>query len=90
MFHHQLSHRRLDRRRTRPPSRARPGLLGIGGTILLGIVGSLVGGFLGYLIFHKDGEDGLFQPSGLIGSIIGAVIALLVYRRFGSKRRIHA
>ena len=28
--------------------------MGIGGTILLGIVGSFVGGFLGWAIFGKD------------------------------------
>jgi uncharacterized membrane protein YeaQ/YmgE (transglycosylase-associated protein family) len=55
--------------------------MGIGGTILLGIVGSFVGGFLGWLIFGADLDSGAVQPSGLIGSIIGAVIALLVYRR---------
>jgi uncharacterized membrane protein YeaQ/YmgE (transglycosylase-associated protein family) len=49
-------------------------------TILLGIVGSLIGGFLGYALFGKDSGEGAFQASGLIGSIIGAVIALLVYR----------
>lgn len=54
-------------------------------TILLGIVGSFIGGFLGYLIFHKNGSDGFFQPSGIIGSIIGAVIALLVWTRMGSR-----
>ena len=48
-------------------------------TIVLGIVGSFVGGFLGYLIFHKDGQDGFLQPSGIIGSIIGAIIVLVVY-----------
>jgi uncharacterized membrane protein YeaQ/YmgE (transglycosylase-associated protein family) len=51
-------------------------------TILIGIVGSFVGGFLGYLIFHKDGQDGFFQPSGIIGSIIGAIIVLFLYLRF--------
>ncbi|WP_375477756.1 GlsB/YeaQ/YmgE family stress response membrane protein [uncultured Jatrophihabitans sp.] len=54
--------------------------MGIGATMLLGIVGSFVGGFLAYVLFHKDKSDGFFQPSGLIGSIIGAVIALLIYR----------
>ena len=48
-------------------------------TILLGIIGSFVGGFLGYLIFHKGG--GFFQPAGIIGSIIGAIIVLLIYTR---------
>ena len=47
-------------------------------TILLGIAGSFVGGFLGYLLFDIDPEEGALQPSGLIGSIIGAVLALLV------------
>lgn len=60
--------------------------MGIGATILIGIVGSFVGGFLGYLIFHKDGDDGFFQPSGLIGSVIGAIIVLLAYRKFGGNR----
>jgi len=54
--------------------------MGIGATILLGIVGSFIGGFLGYLLFHKDATQGALQPSGIIGSIIGAVIALLIYR----------
>ena len=57
-----------------------PDPIGIGGTIVLGIVGSFVGGFLGYLLFGKDLGEGALQPSGLIGSIIGAVIALLIYR----------
>ena len=62
-------------------------------TILLGIVGSFVGGFLGYLIFGKDINEGALQPSGIIGAIIGAVVALLVYNavtKKGSRSRIHA
>lgn len=51
-----------------------------GATVLLGIVGSFVGGFLGYVLFGEDGNDGAFQVSGVIGSVIGAVIALLIYR----------
>jgi uncharacterized membrane protein YeaQ/YmgE (transglycosylase-associated protein family) len=61
--------------------------MGIGATILLGIVGSFVGGFLGYLIFHADAQDGFLQPSGIIGSIIGAIIALLVYGAVTGRRR---
>ena len=55
--------------------------MGIGATILLGIVGSFIGGLLGYLIFGRDAGDGFVQPSGWIGSIIGAIIALLIYTR---------
>jgi uncharacterized membrane protein YeaQ/YmgE (transglycosylase-associated protein family) len=53
--------------------------LSILGTIVLGIVGSFVGGFLGYLFFHHDASGGFLQPAGLIGSII----ALLIYVRAG-------
>lgn len=49
-------------------------------TIVLGIIGSFIGGFLGWALFGKDLAEGALQPSGVIGSIIGAVIALLVYR----------
>ena len=57
-----------------------PDPMGIGGTLLLGIVGSFVGGFLGYLVFGHDINDGAVQTSGIIGSIIGAIIVLLIYR----------
>jgi uncharacterized membrane protein YeaQ/YmgE (transglycosylase-associated protein family) len=54
--------------------------MGIGATILLGIVGSFIGGFLGWALFGKDMNEGALQPAGIIGSIIGAIIALLIYR----------
>ncbi|MET0992471.1 MAG: GlsB/YeaQ/YmgE family stress response membrane protein [Lacisediminihabitans sp.] len=53
--------------------------LSIGMTIVLGIVGSFVGGFLGYLIFGADPSGGFFQPAGIVGSIIGAIIVLLIW-----------
>lgn len=42
------------------------------GTLLLGLVGSLVGGFLADLLFDDESV-------GLLGSVVGAVIVLLVY-----------
>jgi len=57
-------------------------------TILLGIIGSFVGGFLGYVLFHKDAAQGFLQPSGLIGSVIGAVLVLLIWTRMGSRHTV--
>jgi len=57
-------------------------------TILLGIIGSFVGGFLGYLIFHKDSQSGFFQPSGIIGSVIGSVIVLLIWLKVGGRSSV--
>ncbi len=59
-------------------------------TIVIGIIGSFVGGFLGYLLFRSDSQDGFFQPSGIIGSIIGAVIVLLLWIKFGGRSRIRS
>ncbi|RFA08589.1 transglycosylase [Subtercola boreus] len=55
-------------------------------TIVLGIIGSFVGGFLGYLIFNHDAQDSFFQPAGIIGSIIGAIIVLFIYTRVKARR----
>jgi uncharacterized membrane protein YeaQ/YmgE (transglycosylase-associated protein family) len=35
--------------------------LSIGGTVVLGVVGSFVGGFLGYLLFHHNSQNGFIQ-----------------------------
>jgi uncharacterized membrane protein YeaQ/YmgE (transglycosylase-associated protein family) len=57
-------------------------------TIVVGIAGSFVGGFLGYVLFHHDTQNGALQPSGIIGSIIGAVIVLLIMTRTGRRRHV--
>jgi uncharacterized membrane protein YeaQ/YmgE (transglycosylase-associated protein family) len=59
--------------------------MGVGATILLGMIGSFIGGFLGYVIFNKDIDEGALQPSGIIGSIVGAVIVLLAWRAFSHR-----
>jgi uncharacterized membrane protein YeaQ/YmgE (transglycosylase-associated protein family) len=57
--------------------------MGCFGTILLGVVGSFVGGFLWELIqFHRLE----LRPIGFIGSVIGAILVLL-FRRLVSQRR---
>jgi uncharacterized membrane protein YeaQ/YmgE (transglycosylase-associated protein family) len=62
-----------------------PDPMGVGGTLLLGVVGSFVGGFLGYVLFGKDPGEGALQASGIIGSIIGAIIVLLLWRMFSRR-----
>ena len=62
--------------------------MGIGATILLGIVGSFVGGFLANALFEPGDQEG-FGPAGIIGSILGAIVVLLVVRmvsRGGTRR----
>src|SRR3546814_12314004 len=47
--------------------------MSVGQTILLGIVGSFVGGFLADALLRSEDEDMGLGPAGLIGSIIGAI-----------------
>ena len=60
--------------------------IGILGTILLGIAGSFVGGFLQRLLFHHSLEVRHFHADGIIGSIIGAIVLLLILRVTGLER----
>lgn len=57
--------------------------MGCLGTMLLGIVGSFVGGFLHSLLWHGDAT---FRTSGLIGSVIGGIVVLVLVR-MTSKRK---
>jgi len=59
-------------------------------TIVLGVVGSFVGGFLGFLIFGKDSAQGFLQPAGIIGSIIGAVIVLVIWLKVGGRNSVRS
>ena len=51
-------------------------------TILIGIAGSLLGGFIANAIGVGGGE----RYAGWIGSIIGALILLFLYRMFVGRR----
>ena len=66
-----------------------PDPMSVVATIVLGIVGSFIGGFLGYLLFGVDFDEGGIQAAGIFGSVVGAVIALLVYRATSGRRSIH-
>ncbi len=60
--------------------------IGILGTIILGIVGSFIGGFLENLIQYHSVSVNSFHATGIIGSIIGAIILLLILRVTGTER----
>lgn len=50
-------------------------------TMLLGIIGAFVAGFLGRLVgWYAPG-----QGAGLIASVLGAMLVLWLYRRFSAR-----
>jgi uncharacterized membrane protein YeaQ/YmgE (transglycosylase-associated protein family) len=53
--------------------------IGLALTIVVGIAGSWLGGFLGSLV-SKPAEGAKFHPAGFLMSIIGAVVLLLLLR----------
>ncbi len=53
-------------------------------TILLGIVGALIGGFLGRLL----GWYGESDPVGFIMAVIGAILVLFAYRKLSGPSRV--
>jgi uncharacterized membrane protein YeaQ/YmgE (transglycosylase-associated protein family) len=52
-------------------------------TILLGIAGSFVGGFLATTLMGQEK-----QSAGWIGSIIGAIVLLFIYRLIVGRRAV--
>jgi uncharacterized membrane protein YeaQ/YmgE (transglycosylase-associated protein family) len=53
-------------------------------TMLIGIAGSLLGGFVGQALgFYGPGE-----PAGWIMSIVGAIVLLALYRMFFVRRPV--
>jgi len=53
-------------------------------TILLGIAGALLGGFVG----RAMGFYGPNQGAGWLMSIVGAIVLLLLYRLIATRRRV--
>ena len=53
-------------------------------TMLIGIVGALVAGFLGRALgWYHEGE-----PAGFIALVVGAILLLVIYRLVTGNRRI--
>jgi uncharacterized membrane protein YeaQ/YmgE (transglycosylase-associated protein family) len=51
-------------------------------TMLLGIAGALIAGFLGRAIgWYREGE-----PAGFIASVLGAILLLAIYRMIVARR----
>lgn len=62
--------------------------MGLVATLLLGIVGSFVGGFVGSLFSRSSVFE--LRPAGLLLSILGAIVVLLLVGAAGRRRRVHA
>ena len=56
-------------------------------TLLLGVAGSLVGGFVGTYVFGHS-SDGNFHPGGFFLSLVGAIVLLLLWRMIGPKATV--
>ena len=66
--------------------------MGILATIVLGIVGSFVGGFIWNLIQYHRLAPHKFHLAGILGSILGAILVLVILRLTGmekGRRRVY-
>lgn len=55
-------------------------------TILLGIAGALLGGFVAWAVGAGDPIDEFFDVSTWIASIVGALVVLVIYSALGGTR----
>jgi uncharacterized membrane protein YeaQ/YmgE (transglycosylase-associated protein family) len=55
-------------------------------TIVLGLAGSLIGGFVSSALFGEDPTDSRFHPAGLLMSTVGALILLGLYVAYNKRR----
>ena len=55
-------------------------------TILLGIAGALLGGFVAWIVGAGDPIDEFFDISTWIASIVGAFVILAIYSAMGGTR----
>ncbi|HUY49056.1 MAG TPA: GlsB/YeaQ/YmgE family stress response membrane protein [Streptosporangiaceae bacterium] len=60
--------------------------IGLLGTIILGVVGSFLGGFILNLIEYHSLAVHQLRATGILGSILGAVVLLIILRLSGLER----
>ena len=58
-------------------------------TMLIGVAGALIGGFVAGALFDVDPLDEFFDISTWITAIVGAILLLLIYRAVAGGRRSH-
>ncbi|MFD8738755.1 GlsB/YeaQ/YmgE family stress response membrane protein [Streptomyces sp. NPDC059618] len=58
-------------------------------TMLIGVAGGLLGGWLGKVIFGVDSIDGFFDLSTWVAAIAGSLILLILYRVLTGNSRSH-
>jgi uncharacterized membrane protein YeaQ/YmgE (transglycosylase-associated protein family) len=60
--------------------------IGVLGTILLGVAGSFIGGFVSTLVEYHTLSVNAFHATGIIWSIVGAILLLVLLRLTGMER----
>jgi len=56
-------------------------------TMLIGVVGAILGGFIAGVLFDSDPVDEFFDLSTWIAAIVGSIVLLLIYRMVTGRRR---
>jgi uncharacterized membrane protein YeaQ/YmgE (transglycosylase-associated protein family) len=54
-------------------------------TVVLGIIGAVVGGYISTVVFNRGDVTGVNLPSIVI-SVLGAVLVLFIYRALSGRR----
>ena len=57
-------------------------------TMLIGVVGAVLGGFLATQLFGVDAMDEFFDISTWLAAIVGALILLVIYRLVVGRRAV--
>ncbi|MBA2275043.1 MAG: GlsB/YeaQ/YmgE family stress response membrane protein [Actinobacteria bacterium] len=59
---------------------------GIVVTMIIGVVGAILGGFLASVLFNAEPMDEFFDISTWITAIVGSIVVLLIYRAVAGRR----